>query len=132
MKNPTRLQLDGAEAPSLAPPQTLRQPETLRQPDPEPQAAEPPVNISDAWVAEPVQKMAGAPVAFDLVPTPDLVSTVLEEAGEAPKREEPVRIGPAALSDEPSSQISDDELAELLGRLDETLGLIRGLKAQAS
>jgi diguanylate cyclase (GGDEF)-like protein len=133
MKNPTRLQLDGAEAPSLAPPQTLRQPETLRRPEPEPQAAEPPVNVSDAWVAaEPVQKMAGAPVAFNLVPTRELVSTVLEEAGEAPKREEPVRIGPAALSDEPSSQMSDDELAELLGRLDETLGLIRGLKAQAS
>lgn len=128
-RNSNRLQLDGAEAPATADPSTLRQPEP--EVDPAFSATDAPANISDAWVAEPVQKPAGKPVTLTLVPTPELVSAVLEETGEAPEREEPAPLA-AGMADSTSPQLSDEELAKLLGRLDETLGLIRGLRAQAS
>ncbi len=130
-KNSNRLQLDGAEAPAMADPAVLRQPDT--EPGPAHGGTEAPANISDAWIAEPVQKPAGAPVALTLVPTQELVTTVLQESGEAPKPAEPaVAALPAALAASSSDQMSDEELTQLLGRLDETLGLIRGLRAQAS
>ena len=112
-------------------------PETLREAQAEAEApaplqvidAETPTNISDAWVARPVQKQTGAPVALTLVPTPELVSTVLEETGAAPSEE---RTPLTATASMPESALGDEELTQLLGRLDETLGLIRGLRAQAS
>jgi diguanylate cyclase (GGDEF)-like protein len=130
-KNSTRLQLDGAEAPAMAAPQTLRQPEAQDDALAPLQdiEAEAPVNISDAWVARPVQKQTAAPVSLTLVPTPELVSTVLDETDEATAPEELASTRAASPAE---SALGDEELTQLLGRLDETLGLIRGLRAHAS
>jgi diguanylate cyclase (GGDEF)-like protein len=125
LKNSNRLQLDGAEAPAMP------EPSTLRQPEPEAEA-DVPAKISDDRVAEPVVE-AASPPTLTLVPTQELVSAVLEKTGEAPKPEAPAAVATAASAgDAAAPQMSDDELAQLLGRLDETLGLIRGLRTQAS
>ncbi|MGE0686893.1 MAG: GGDEF domain-containing protein [Dehalococcoidia bacterium] len=128
-KNSNRLQLDGAEAPAMGDPAMLRQPDT--DPASTFDAGELPANISDAWVAEPVQKQTSPPVALAFVPTTELVTAVLQEAGDAPERETPA-VQPVAIAALSPDQLSDEELTQLLGRLDETLGLIRGLRAQAS
>jgi diguanylate cyclase (GGDEF)-like protein len=128
LKNPDRLQIDGAEAPAMAAPETLRHPEA------ETPELELPEHISDAWIAQQVERQPGAPApVLTLVPTDELVSTMRQEAGQDILRAAtPVAHEPLKLDDATESQMSDDELTQLLGRLDETLGLLRGLRAQAS
>jgi GGDEF domain-containing protein len=127
LKNPDRLQIDGAEAPAMAPPETLRSAEIDAVAEPE---MEVPEHISDAWIKEPVQRQpVTPPPVLTLVPTPELVTTMQQETGQAP-RPQPAAVVTAASTLEP--QMSDEELAQLLGRLDETLGLLRDLRAQAS
>lgn len=141
LRNSNRLQLDGAEAPMMAPPETMRQPQALHEAEPSYSPTSVPENISDAWVAEPVQRRA-PPVALTLVPTEDLVTAVRQETGDVPGAEpapsettQPQAASVmklAAVPVEAPSELNDEELTQLLGRLDETLGLIRELRAQAS
>lgn len=129
-KNSNRLQIDGAEAPAMAAPETLRQPDLE-----EFSATETSQHVSDAWVAEPVQKHEAPPVVLTLVPTDELVTTVLKESGEAVEEPMPAPVEEKPqFADQPIAEprMTDEELTQLLGRLDETLGLIRGLKSQAS
>jgi GGDEF domain-containing protein len=130
LKNPDRLQVDGAEAPAMAAPELMRDPNV----EVEAVDVEVPENISDAWVAQPVQRQAGSPPPIlTLVPTDELVTTMRQETGEdRPKPAEPQEEAPLALAESAEPQMSDAELTQLLGRLDETLGLLRGLRSQAS
>jgi GGDEF domain-containing protein len=132
LKNPDRLQIDGAEAPAMA------SPETMRTTDDDVEVEQPemdvPEHISDAWIANPVQRQPGTPPpVLTLVPTPDLVSTMQQEAGQAQVTQPAASATAAAASTAaPESQMTDEELTRLLGRLDETLGMLKGLRTQAS
>jgi len=133
LKNPDRLQIDGAEAPAMASPETMRNAdEDVETEQPE---TDVPEHISDAWIANPVQRQPGEPpLVLALVPTPDLVSTIQHETGQAAAARPPTSASaaPPGSTAAPEPQMTDEELTRLLGRLDETLGMLKGLRAQAS
>jgi hypothetical protein len=94
-----------------------------------PESETEPVPVEPAPVQVP--PAVAEPVAFTLVPTPELVAAVIEETlpSQPPA---PAPQPPVAAPLVPRPQMSDEELAQLLGRLDETLGMIRGRRSQAS
>jgi diguanylate cyclase (GGDEF)-like protein len=115
-RNSTRLQLDTAEAPAPPPPHTFRQPE--------PEAAQP-VTIDDAGRSDRPAD-AGNAVTAEEPPAPVLANGSLADASGSI-----IPFTPRSPQSE-SNPMSEEELAGLLNRLDETLGLIRELRSQAS
>ena len=131
-KNWTRLQIDGAAAPAMPSPETLR-----RGNEEDPTQSQPfsPALIEDLVnpTVEMTAEVQEAPAVLDSAPRHEPAPARLHE-GEATTR---LKLVKAGASTEPATeaspaQMSDDELKQLLGRLDETLDLIRGLRAQAS
>lgn len=128
-KNSARLQVDGAAAPAAEPPETMREQEAL--------TSELPVAVESAMLSgdEPLRPLPARdeppPVPVQLVPTPQLVTALRQET--AVITEDDNSGEDFDLPEEPSAaQMTDEELTRLLGRLDETLGLIRGLRSQVS
>jgi diguanylate cyclase (GGDEF)-like protein len=154
--NPTRVQLDGAEAREMAAPETLRtpardtevaMPEPAYEPSVQPAAfAEQPVVAAPAPVAPaPAFEPSFEPaVAYQApAPQPEPVAPVYEPAVvpfQAPaqpepmvasveRRPEPVAAAPAApTAAAPAPESFEDRMAQLMKRMEETEEMMKGLR----
>jgi diguanylate cyclase (GGDEF)-like protein len=135
-RNSSRLQLDSAEAPAPPPPHTLRQQESVSEKNPERASA----YAEDA-------RWPDQPVSAGWIDSPGVSGAVSPQETSADEQALPVRANgehgeaasivipftprqPEAPSE--SDPMSEEELTGLLSRLDETLGMIRELRSQAS
>jgi GGDEF domain-containing protein len=127
-KSPNRIQLDGAEAPDLPPPELMR-----REEDEEAEleilsgkwlgAEAPDEERAGLWLGSPAQVIG---LAVQEQPSP-----VIASEQPAVKEPEPVLVAQVGLEPVSDGLPGATEVAEVLSRLDETLALIRSLKAEA-
>jgi diguanylate cyclase (GGDEF)-like protein len=119
-KNSSRLQLDSAEARAPPPPETLRQPEDYYE------EILAPVDGHDA----------GWPEQVSLPKAVEQPTAVLSSTRNGVDQDDAGSVIPFTRRQSPSpadsDPMSDEDLTGLLSRLDETLGLIRRLRSQAS
>jgi GGDEF domain-containing protein len=144
-KSPTRLQIDGAEAPDPPPPETFRRGnEAPSAPQPVPAnesyaaadaGAEPePAPLSASIAEQPRSEGAApappsAPAAIDVPAAAP--AAVVESAPPTPIRSEPPRPAQAVAVPATQPAAAPESVEDILRRLDETLGMIKTLKDEA-
>jgi GGDEF domain-containing protein len=119
-KSPTRLQLDGAEAPEPPPPETLRRP------------VAPPVERQPAPAIETTGQRDGMPLWSNL--EVELGHVVAANGGNSalgPAQAQTALSGRPGASANPAGAI-DTAFSDLVKHLDETLNLLRGIKEPGS
>ncbi|MPZ49154.1 MAG: diguanylate cyclase [Dehalococcoidia bacterium] len=131
-KNVNRLQIDGAEAPAMAPPETLRQPEPVPAAALSEETLTPSEAPDSVRLPEPQPLFMEPQVKMAELPTPELARLVSGEPlntsnGHATNADASATNGHVAVTAETNSD-DGEALDDMLKRMDETRRMLRELR----